>query len=189
MKTIIFRCIAVIAVLVIAAVIITKCEPDPKPIIPNHEIINRDSTLTDSIRSANDSLQSEVNFKSFQANAFRRKVYKLRVDKSNIQTELDSLKAKYKREHTLKSCDSVVIAQNKYIDSLNVENDLLDKEAESYSKALYDQTQISQNKDKVIESKNRVIDNYRTAIEESNCLNDWTAKHKFWKWLLGIKCK
>lgn len=159
-----------------------------KPIIVNPEVVAADSLLTDSLQRANDSISDMVNSKVYQAEKYKASAATLHNINEVMQVELDSLRLFYKTNFTLTICDSLVGEQQTLIDSLNIENNQLDMEAESYSKALYLERKISINKDTIIKSKIKLIDSYNLAIAESNCVTDWGSRHKFWKWLLRIKC-
>ena len=182
---------SIIAVLILAFVIILQkydVKPAP-PVVPDVQATQNDSVITAQMKRKIAKRDSLINALELKLTATTEKVGSLKSENKGLKAGNDSLSKFYCSHHNLQTCDSLVIAKQVYIDGLEQENDSLDSEAEQYSRLLYVERGKSADKDTLIGSKERLIVAYKQQFSRINCMDDWTAKHKFWSWLLGIKCR
>ena len=190
MKTILFKWIFVALVLIIAGVVIfnTDNKPGP-PLVPNPQATQQDNTTTEhQLR--------EIAKKDSLINALEVKLANTTAGLSvqngvvaRLKIGVDTLLKFYKKNHNLHTCDSVVATQQQYIGELEQECDSLDSEARQYSRLLYVERSKIANKDSIITSHKTLIVAYQQQISRINCMETWTDTHRFWSWILGIKCK
>jgi hypothetical protein len=184
--------LVIIGVLFISFVsikIIDYFEPHTKPILANTMVIRVDSTLQHGLKISNDSLKNVADQNLYKAKNAKSIELTLRKTLEKQGVELDTLRSFYVKHHTLRVADSVIVEQSDYIDSLTEDNKLILQRADYCDIALMAERKRNVNNDTIIASKERVIQSYVYVINKSNCINNWTDKHRFWSWLLGIKCK
>jgi hypothetical protein len=163
-------------------------KPAP-PVKPDVVATNTDSTITAQMRKKIAKKDSLINAIELKLSATSEKVTDLKAINRKLKAGNDTLSEFYRTHHTLETCDSLVIAKQEYIDSLEQENDSLDSEAEQYSALLIEERGKYVDLGIVVRSHEKLISAYQQQFSRINCMDDWTSKHKFWSWLLGIKCK
>ena len=163
-------------------------KPAP-PVKPDVVATKTDSTVTAQMRRKMAKKDSLINALEIRLTVTIEKVTDLSVNNKQLKIGRDTLLNFYRKNHNLHTCDSVVYKLNGDIGKLEEENDSLDSEAQQYSRLLYVERGKSADKDTLIISKERLIVAYQQQFSRINCMDDWTGKHKFWSWLLGIKCR
>ena len=190
MKNIIFKWIIVIIAIAVAGFLIFKFDPKPAPPVkPDVQATHTDNTITAKQKRTIARQDSLINTLEVRLSVTSGKVTDLSVTNKRLKTDRDTLLAFYRKNHNLHTCDSVVTKLNNDITYLEEENDSLDSEAQQYSRLLCEERIKSLAKDTVMTSHETLITAYQQQFSRINCMDDWTGKHKFWSWLLGVKCR
>ena len=190
MKTIAFRIVSTLIVICIIGAVVFVLDPHPAPpVVPDVAATQADSVITAQMKRKIAKRDSLINALEIKLAATSETVTYQSVIIKRQKISVDTFSNYYRKHHNLADCDTLVKCQANYITGLEQLNDSLDSEAQQYSKLLYVERGKSADKDTLIGSKERLIVAYKQQFSRINCMDDWTTKHKFWSWLLGIKCK
>ena len=190
MKIILFRwtliAAALIAVIIFIPILYKHTSP---PVKPDVLATREDSINTAKQRRKIAKQDSLIGALELRLAVTSEKVIDLSVNNKRLKIGRDTLLNFYLKNHNLHTCDSVVNKLNGDIADLEEENDSVHSEAELYSRLLYQERIKSLAKDTIITSKETLNAVYKQQFSRINCMSDWTGKHKFWSWLLGVKCR
>jgi predicted RNase H-like nuclease (RuvC/YqgF family) len=112
---------------------------------------------------------------------------KLRLKQSD--TEVDTLRARYDRNHTLEQCDSLVTAQQYNIQKKDSAITQLDSTITTQKTTLFLLKQNNSDKDSAISLLKQSVATMTTDITALNYYRTWCNDHPFKRWFIGIKRK
>ena len=159
------------------------------PVKPDVVATKTDSAVTAKHKKEIARKDSLINAMELKLTVTTEKVTDLKATNRKLKAGNDTLSAYYRSHHTLQTCDSLVTAKQAYIDSMEQENDSLDSEAQQYSALLVQERGKYADLGVIVRSHEKLIDAYKQQFSRINCMDDWVWKHRFWSWLLNIKCK
>jgi hypothetical protein len=112
---------------------------------------------------------------------------KLRLKHSD--TEVDTLRARYDRNHTLEQCDSLVTAQRYNIQKKDSAITQLDSTIIKQQTSLFLLKKNNNDKDSAISLLKQSVATMGTDITALNYYRTWCNDHPFKRWFIGIKRK
>jgi len=129
-----------------------------------------------------------------KVDSLRLKVQKRLTEKFSDAVRLateraDSAEERYNRQKTIEGCDSTIMHKNIVIWSKDSLINSLDIEAQEYSSLAYTYQCKYAIAQEEVESKKDLIDYYKNLNTDYNCFLEWKSRHKFWVWLLRVKCR
>ena len=114
---------------------------------------------------------------------------KYKNDSRNEKERADSAEAQYYRSKSISGCDTLLSYRNAEIRAKDSVIVSIEKESKTYS----EQVTIFKEKYEIkcLELNSKI--DYIGKLEATNNFNDcykcWSENHKFWRWVLNIKCK
>ena len=148
----------------------------------------------DSLKSIHSLAMQSQKDSILKVDSLRLKIQKHLTEKFRDAVKLatdraDSAEVRYNRQKTIEGCDSTIKHKNVVIRSKDSLINSLDKEAQEYSNLAYSYMGKYSIAQEEVNSKKDLLGYYKTLDTDYNCFLDWKLKHKFWVWILRVKCR